>query len=265
MHEWLFDNVYDDDYWPEYVNLCISHGRVSIAKNVNILIPVSAPGLTYPIDIPCSTEHIISVDGVLGKKPQASYIFRVDVNQSYSNIWQNTDEMDAFTTALNKSFKEYGAPKVLEVTSPIQTPSFSEELFLLCCSHLEKSVKKFTPMKIALVNGSGNKRTRPSSCICTIEDILKFKSLLKERKIRIQFSIDFPALMSTKRDTNYNQKEIFGALVGTKNSIICLNITDVKKQSRTQPKTRTIGDDETDVYYLNRYNYPVYDDFLYNA
>jgi hypothetical protein len=47
MHEWLFSEVYDDDYWPEYVNLCIAHGRVSIAQNVNALIPVSISGLTY--------------------------------------------------------------------------------------------------------------------------------------------------------------------------------------------------------------------------
>lgn len=260
MHEWLFSEVYDDDYWPEYVNLCIAHGRVSIVKNVNTLIPVAASGLIYPEDAPCSTEHIVSADGILKKAPQDSYIFRIDLTQTHSNAWQNVEEMDTIITSLNKSFKEYGAPKVLEVTAPIKTASLNEEIFLLCCSSLEKKMKKYSPMKIALVNGSGNQKSKPSSCICTIEDILKFKSLLRERKIHIQFSIDFPTLMATKRDTNYNQNEIFGVLAGIKNSIICLNITDVKPESRSWPKMRTIGND-TDVYYLNKYKYPRYDDF----
>jgi len=260
MHEWLFSEVYDDDYWPEYVNLCIACGRVSIVKNVNALIPVAASELTYPEDAPCSIEHVVSIDGMLKKKPKNSYILRIDLTQAHSNVWQDTEEMDAVITALNKSFKEYGAPKVLEVMAPLKTVSFNEEIFLLCCSSLEKKMKKYSPMKIALVNGSGNQKSKPSSYICTIEDILRFKSLLRERKIHIQFSIDFPTLISTKRDTSYNQNEIFGALNGIKNSIICLNITDVKPQSHTWPKMRTISED-TDVYYLSKYKYPTYDDF----
>jgi hypothetical protein len=260
MHEWLFTEVYDDDYWPEYVNLCIAHERVRVAQNVNALIPVTTSELTFPEDTPCSTEHIVSADGILKKAPQKSYIFRLDLTQTYSNAWQNTEEMDAIITLIKKSFKEYGAPKVLEIMAPIKTASFSEEAFLLCCSLLEKKMKKYSHTKLAIVNGAGNQKSKPSSYICTVEDILKFKSLLRERKIHIQFSIDFPSLMSTKRDTSYNHNEIFGALTGIKNSIICLNITDVQPQSRSWPKMRTIGDD-TDVYYLNKYKYPTYDDF----
>lgn len=260
MHEWLFSEVYDDDYWPEYVNLCISHGRVSLAKNVNALIPVVTSGLEYPNDVPCSTEFIVTTDGILKKEPMRSYILRVDLTQTNSNAWQNPDEMDAIIAQLNKSFKTYGSPKVLEFMAPIKTVSFSEETFLLCCSLLEKKMKKFAQMKVAIVNGTGNQRTKPTSYICTIEDILRLKSLLRERKIHIQLSIDFPALMSTKRDTSYNHKGIFGALTGVKNSVICINITDEKPQSSYWPKMRTIGGD-IDVYYLNKFKYPQYDDF----
>ena len=61
MHEWLFSEVFDDEYWPEYVNLCITTGRVKIAKNVNALIPVTLSELQYPDDAPCSTELILSL------------------------------------------------------------------------------------------------------------------------------------------------------------------------------------------------------------
>jgi hypothetical protein len=168
--------------------------------------------------------------------------------------------MGALIAALSKSFKEYGAPRILEVMAPIKTASFDEEVFFSCCSILEKKMKKYSPMKIAIVNGSGNQKTKPPSYICRMEDIIGFKAQLRARKIHIQFSIDFPALMAIKKDTKYKQSELLGALSEIKNSIICLNITDVVPQLRTWPKMRTIGDD-TDVYYLNKYRYPTYDDF----
>lgn len=260
MHEWLFAQVYDDDYWPEYVNLCVSRGRVNIVKNVNALIPVTCAGLMYPEDAPCSTEHIVSTDGVLKRAPQGAYIFRADVSQTHAGTWQNTEEMATLIAALNKSFKEHGAPKILEITAPTKTASFDDECFFSCCSLLEKKIKKHSPMKVAIVNGSGNQRSKPVSYICTIEDIIKLKAQLRERKIRLQLSIDFPALLASKKDTNYNQNEIFGELTEIKNSIVCLNVTNVKPQTRNWPKSRTINDD-TDVYYLNKYKYPTYDDF----
>ncbi len=260
MHEWLFSMVYDDDYWSEYVNLCIAHGRVSIAKNVNVLIPVTTSGLSYPKDAPCSTEHIVSLDGILKKAPQASYIFRVDLTQTHAGAWQNTEEMASLITSLSKSFKEYGAPRVLELAAPIKTASFNEEMFFSCCSALEKKMKKFSPMKIAIVNGSGNQKAKPPSYICRIEDIIQCKAQLRARKIHIQFSIDFSALMAIKRDTSYTGNALFGPLTEIKNSIICLNVTNVTPQLHHGPKMRIIGND-TDVYCLNKYRYPTYDDF----
>jgi hypothetical protein len=138
MHEWLFTEVYDDDYWPEYVNLCVSRERVNIVKNINALIPVTRAGLRYPDDAPCSTEFIITTDGVLRKAPERSYIFRVDLSRTYAGVWQNTEEMSALIANLNTSFSEYKAPKILEITPPIKTASFDEETFLSCCSLLEK-------------------------------------------------------------------------------------------------------------------------------
>ena len=260
MHSWLFNEVNDDDYWPEYVNLCVSHGRVSIVRSINALKSVTCNGLKYPEDVPCLVEHIVTTDGTIKRNPQGSYILRVDVSSAYALIWQNTEEMAKLIETLHVLFKEYGVPEVLEITTPIRTVPFNEEVFLLCCSLLEKKMKKYSSIKVSIVNGPGNQKSKPISYICTIEDIIKLKAQLRERKIHLQFSIDFPALLAGKRDTSYNQNEIFGALTEIKNSIICLNVTNVKPQTSNWPKQRTIGDD-TDVYYLNKYKYPIYDDF----
>ncbi|KUO76682.1 MAG: hypothetical protein APF77_01510 [Clostridia bacterium BRH_c25] len=260
MHEWLFSNVYDDEYWPEYVNLCICNGRVSIARNVNALIPVTVVGLKYPDDAPCSTELIISTDGILKRTPEGDYIFRMDVSQSYSDAWQSTEKMEALISVLNSSFKTHGAPKVLEFTAPIKTEDFDDEAFLLCCSLIEKKMKKYAPVKLAIVNGGENRKLKQISYLYTIEDIIKLKTQLRERKIHILFSIDFSALSHSKRSYSHNEKEIFGSLTEMKNSIICLNINNERTQAAFGPKSKTRSDD-TEAYYLNKYKYPRYDDF----
>lgn len=258
MHEWLFSNVYDDEYWPEYVNLCVSNGRVSIARNVNALVPVTVAGLKYTDDAPCSTELVISTDGILKWTPERNYIFRMDVSQSYSDAWQSTEKMESLISVLNSSFKTHGAPKVLEFTAPIKTEAFDEEVFLLCCSLIEKKMKKYAPMKLAIVNGGENRKLKQISYLLTIEDIIKLKTQLRERKIHILFSIDFSALSQGKR--GYSDKEIFGSLTEMKNSIICINICNERTQTTFGPKSITRSDD-TEAYYLNKYKYPRYDDF----
>ena len=142
MHEWLFTMVYDDDYWPEYVNLCVSRGRVNIVRNVNPLIPVTSAGLKYPEDAPCVTEHIITTDGILKKAPEGAYILRIDASQMYAGVWQNSEEMMALITALNASFKEFGVPKVLELTAPIKTTAFDEEVFSFMLLYTGKENEK---------------------------------------------------------------------------------------------------------------------------
>lgn len=260
MYEWLFSNVYDDEYWPEYVNLCVSHGRVNIVRNINALVPVTTAGIKYPEDVSCSIEHIVSNDGILKNTPEWDYIYRMDIAQLYSGVWQSTEEMGSLIAILNSSFKLHGAPKVLEFIAPTKTASFDDEVFLLCCSLLEKKMKKYTPMKLAIVNGGGNQKLKLVSRISTIEDIIWLKTQLRERKIHMSFSIDFPALSNGKRSYSYNDKEIFGTLTEMKNSIVCLNISNERPQAVYHPKSKTTSDD-TEVYYLNKYRYPRYDDF----
>jgi len=264
MHQWLFTMVYDDDYWPEYVNLCVSRGRVKIVKNVNALIPVTNFGLKYPEDVQSMTEHIITTDGILLKAPQGAYILRVDVSQLYAGVWQNSEEMAVLITALNSSFKEFGVPKILELTAPVRTASFDDEVFLSCCSILEKKMKKHTQMKVTIANGLDNQKSKqkpkPISYLNTVEDLIKLKVQLRERKISLRFSIDFPALLGSKRSSSYSQREVFGALTEIKNSIVCLSITNFKTQESYGQKYKEISEDQ-DVYYLHKFKHPTYDDF----
>lgn len=260
MHEWLFSNVYDDEYWPEYVNLCVSNGRVSIARNVNALIPVAVAGLKYPDDAPCTTELIISTDGILKWTPLGDYILRMDISQLYPEVWQSTEKIESLILVLNSSFKSHGAPKVLEFTAPIKTEAFDDEVFLLCCSLLEKKMKKHSPMKLSIVNGGENRKLKQISYLFSIEDIIKLKTQLRERKIHILFSIDFSALSHGKKSYSYSEKDIFGSLTEMKNSIICLHISNERTHTVFGQKSITRSDD-TEAYYLNKYKYPRYDDF----
>jgi len=259
MHEWLFGMVYDDDYWPEYVNLCVDRGRVKIVQHINALLPVTQAGLKYPDDVKCETEYIVLMNGELKNPPKGAYILRADETLNNSSVWQDTEAITSLTKSLNEIFKIYGTPKVLELAAPMKTNSFDEELFLTCCSIIEKKMKKHTGMKVAIVNGPGNQRSRPNSYISTIEDIMKLKVQLRERKMRLQFSIDFPALLAGKRNS-YSQGEILGALTKMKNSIVSIHITNTQNQPSFHSKLRKIGDDST-AEYLHKFKYPSYDDF----
>jgi hypothetical protein len=259
MHEWLFSMVYDDDYWPEYVNLCVDRGRVKIVQHINALLPVACVGLKYPDDIKCETEYIVLADGKLKDTPKGAYILKVEEASNNLRAWQDTETMLALTKSLDEIFKLYGTPKVLELAAPARTGEFESELFFTCCGIIEKKMKKHSGMKVAVLNGPGNQKSKPNSIICTIEDFIKFKVELRERKIRLQFSIDFPALLAGKRNS-YNQGEILGALTNMKNSIAVLHITNMQNQPSFRPKYKKIGEDKT-VEYLNKFKYPTYDDF----
>jgi hypothetical protein len=259
MHEWLFSMVYDDDYWPEYVNLCVERGRVKIVQHINALLPVSLAGLKYPEDVQCETEYISWLDGKPKSPPNGDYILKVDETFNNARVWQDTEAMISLTKSLNEIFKLYGTPKLLELAAPVKTDIFDEELFLTCCSIIEKKMKKHSGLKVAIINGTGNQKSKPNSYISTIEDLMKLKVQLRERKIRLQFSIDFPALLAGKR-SSYNQSETLGALTKMKNSIVSMHITNVQNQLSFRSKTRKIGDDLT-AEFLHKFKYPTYDDF----
>mgnify|MGYP001338131368 CR=1 FL=1 len=260
MHEWLFSMVYDDDYWPEYVNLCVARGRVKLVQNINVLLPVTSGGLKYPNDVLCASEYTVVKDGKLKNPLHGDYLLGIDVSSSKPDAWQDTEAMTSLIKTLHEVFKLYETPKVLELAAPIKTDTFDEEQFIACCSIIEKKMKKHSGMRVAIVNGPGNKKSRPNSYISTIEDLMKLKVQLRERKIRLKFSIDFPALLAGKRNNSLIQGEILGALTKIKNSIVSMHITNIQRQPSFRPKLRKIGDDLS-AEYLHKFKYPTYDDF----
>ncbi len=259
MYEWLFNDILDEEYWPEYVNLCVAQNRVSIVKSVNVLIPVTIAGLKYPEDAPSTTDIIITSDGIIKKPPKCSYVLRLELIESQTNVWQDSGEMSTLIALLEKNFKEYGLPELLELSAPMKTASFDEEVFFSCCSLLEKKMKKHSHMKVAIINGPTNQRTKPTSYLGTVDDITAFKAKLRMRKIHISLSIDFTTLIPGRRGISYDQKGIFGALAEIKNSIVSINMTYNPPQPINRPKSKTLSDD-TDVYYLNRFRYAAYED-----
>lgn len=258
MCEWLFTFAHDEDYWSEYVNLCVSTGRATIAASMKPLIAVACGGLHYPSDIPCEIELVTTATGEIRGTPVKKYLLHVDIPED-SQVWNSPDKMDEMALTLNTAFKRIGTPQLLEMSAPYRTASFNEMSFFLCCSHLEKKLKKHAHMRIAISNGSGNQRTKPRSYLSTIDDILVFREKLREKKLHIRLSIDIPLLLSNKRGTGRNEDEAFLALSEIKNAIICFRASYAESKFHTGVRYMdTQGD--ADIPLLDRYERPCYND-----
>lgn len=129
MYSWIFDDVEDTDYWPEYVNLCASTGRVSIVKNINILLPVKNKDVNYPEDIKCTMVFTETNSGFLSLNPGGPYILRLNYNKDKDIIWKGEKELRTTINNLNDTFTKYGAPYSLEILSPLRSPTYNEEEF----------------------------------------------------------------------------------------------------------------------------------------
>lgn len=259
MYDWLFNEVSDEEYWPEYVNLCIEKNRVNIVRSINPLISVAPAGYKYPEDVPCKVELITSSDGEMKKPPQGEYVLRLELTDERSSLWQDTEKFGSLIALLDQNFNEYGTPTLLELSAPFKTAAFDEESFFSCCSLLEKKMKKHSPMKIAIINGPTNQRKKPPSYLGTVDEIAEFKAKLRLRKIRIALSIDFTVLIPGKRGSGYHYRDIFGALAEMKNSIVSISLDYTPPQPSNGPKIKSLSGD-TDVYYLSKFRYSIYDD-----
>lgn len=259
MHEWLFNSAYDDDYWPEYVNLCVNRGRVKLVQNINALLPVTAAELEYPEDVKCETDYIELANGKLSDLPKRDYVLKVEDEVNKLGAWQDTEAMLNLSKRLDELFRLHGLPKLLELAAPLRTASFSEEVFLTCCGIIETKMKKHRDMKVAIVNGQAKNKSKPNSYLSTTEDIMQLKVKLRERKIRMLFSIDFTVLLSKKRGSN-NHREILETLSKMKNSIVVLHMTNIQNHlTYHYSKSMRVGD--VTVEYLDKFKYPTYDDF----
>lgn len=256
MHDWVFNSVDDTEYWPEYVNLCVSTGRVNIVQNVNKLIPVINKRVKYPSDINSSLVFLETKDGLLKDYPGGAYILRLSYKDVNDIIWRNQQSIDTVISNLNETFKKYGEPHTLELMSPLRSDSLNEEEFFEKYRQLEKSMKKYLNMKITLVNGAATHRSKPNYLMQSIEDIKRIRNIIKELKLKLKFTIDINKLVGRKK-TRYDLESIFNQLAEIKNNIVGIHLSSASINTYIQ-QIMTEGDKS----YLNKFDYPKNSDFL---
>lgn len=256
MHDWIFDHVEDPDYWSEYVNLCISTQRVKIVKKINALIPVKVKDIAYPPDVQCGKTFIETYNGFISNAPGKSYILRLTYNKENDVIWKDEKELKCVISNLNEAFSKYCPPDVIEIFPPIRSNNYGEEDFFQRYNILEKAMKKYSNVKIVMVNGPERYYSKPKYLMQTVEDILNIRKTIKERKYHMKLAIDISSLFKKKCYGNELEEKL-DKLSEIRNSILGIhfsNIHDVYSIFREIRK-------EDDVY-LNTHGYHQFSDFL---
>lgn len=257
MYEWLFSHrVEDAEYWPEYVNLCVATGRVSMARNMNMLIPVINKGIAYPADIAGAMTLAETATGALKIAPGSPYILRLVFEKDHDLIWKDDEKLDTTIRNLQETFAAYGAPYALELLSPLRTPTYNEKEFFARYSLLEKKLKKYQEMVIALVNGPQRSGAKSSYLMQTTEDVIKIRTLAKEMKFRLKISLDISKLIKSKNYQSQFEQD-FNQLSEIRHSIVGVHL------SNCFPGDRISGPIyKDDKVYLNQFDYPKLSDFL---
>lgn len=256
MYDWIFDNVEDSDYWSEYVNLCISTQRVKIVKNINALIPVKVKDIAYPPDVQCSKSFIETYDGFICNNPGTSYILRLSYNKDNDVIWKDEKELKSIISNLHDAFSKYCPPSVLEIFPPIRSNNYGEEEFFQKYSILEKAMRKYSDLKIVIVNGPERYHSKPKYLVQTVEDILNIRRTVKERKYHLKLAVDISSLFK-KKCYGHELEEKLDKLSEIRNSILGIHLSNIHDVYSIFSEIRK----EDDVY-LNSYGYHKYSDFL---
>lgn len=256
MYDWIFDNVEDSDYWSEYVNLCVSTQRVKIVKNINALIPVKFKDIAYPTDVQCNKSYIETNNGVISSDPGISYILRLSYNKDNDVIWKDEKELKSVISNLHEAFSKYCAPSVLEIFPPIRSNNYGEEEFFQKYSILEKAMRKYSDLKIVMINGPERYYSKPKYLVQTVEDILSIRKTVKERKYHLKFAIDISSLFK-KKCYGHELEEKLDKLSEIRNSILGIHLSNIHDVYSIFSEIRK----EDDVY-LNSYGYRKYSDFL---
>ncbi|MCK8487512.1 hypothetical protein ACQKI4_18330 [Paenibacillus glucanolyticus] len=256
MYVWVFENANDEDYWPEYVNLCISTGRVSLVKRINVLVPVTTKDMMYPADVKSNMIFLETTTGTLKVAPNEAYILRLSYEKDNDLLWKDTARLDVVIKNLMDTFSQYGIPDTLELLSPLRSQTYGEEEFFKQFSILEKSLKKYKTIKIALVNGPQKQSGKLKYLMQTAEDVVNIHKIVKEMKFKLKFTIDISKLI--KRKTYKAEfEEDFNRLTEIRTSIIGIHLS--KLPNRTGFSHKHYKDGNT---YLYKYDYPENSDFL---
>lgn len=256
MYIWVFEDANDEDYWPEYVNLCISTGRVSLVKRINVLVPVKTKSIMYPVDVKSNKIFLETTTGELKDAPNEEYVLRLGYEKDNDLLWKDSERLNLIIKNLTDTFAKYGLPDTLELLSPLRSQTYGEEEFFKHYSILEKSFKKYKTMKIALVNGRQKQSGKSKHLMQTVEDVVNINNVVKEMKYKLKFAIDISRLIKGK---NYSGdfEEDFNRLSEMRAAIVGIHLS--KLPSRTGFSHRHYKDGNT---YLYKYDYPQNSDFL---
>ncbi|MBU5439811.1 hypothetical protein KQI42_17480 [Tissierella sp. MSJ-40] len=250
MYIWLFDQVKDQDYWPEYINLNISTGRIKLVKSINVLEPIKYMDIQFPVDIKSAKVYMETTDGLLRYRPENKYILRLNYKKDNDLFWKDLNELMLVINNLKETFSKYGVPEVLELQPPLRSFSYNEEEFFEKYGILEKNLKKYSKLKITLINGQHRTSKKQAYLIRNVDDIVKIKNISNEMKFILKFTIDISNLMKEKNFSR-DYKEEFIKLTEVRNSIIGIHISSI-------PNSYSISKVKysEDASYLSKYNYP---------
>lgn len=256
MYDWVHSWIEDAEYWPEYVNLCVNTERVNIVRNMNILLPVINKGINYPEDIKSSIVFAESTTGTLKVDPGGPYILRLTYDKEKDFTWKDDEQLIRTITNLQETFAAYGQPYILELQSPLRAPTYNEKEFFARYIQLEKKLRKYANMTIALVNGPQRHKAKPSYLMQTTEDVIKIRTLAKELKLRLKISLDISKLITNKNNHGQFEQD-FNQLSEIRHSIIGVHLANKFPSSSFIDRIY-----KEDKVYLNKYEYPRLSDFL---
>ncbi|GFZ93884.1 hypothetical protein GCM10008018_45420 [Paenibacillus marchantiophytorum] len=256
MYVWIFEDVHDTEYWPEYVNLCVSTGRVSIVGPVNIMIPVKIKDMEYPNEILSSISFVETITGLIKEQPEGKYILRLHYEKDNDAFWKDTAKLNQIIINLCDTFAKYGEPLALELLPPLRAPEYNAEEFFTQYRLLEKSMKKYRDMKIVLVNGPHRHSSKPKYLMQTTEDIVRLRGIVKELKFKMKFAIDITKLMKNKNYLSQFEDD-FNQLSEMRNAIVGIHLSKISTRS-----TFTNYLYKEDKVYLNKHDYPRTSDLM---
>jgi hypothetical protein len=257
MYCWLFEDIHDEDYWPEYVKLCIENDRVNLAKKKRILQPVCIKGLEYTSDINAIIKYVETNTGIINENPSNNYVLSIIYDKSNDDIWKSKEVLDCMIKNLHDSFNKYGAPKLLEFLSPYRSPNYNEELFFEKYQIFEKSMRRYTKMKIGIINGYTRRSKDKEYLISTIDDIARLRNTCKELKLQLKLSVDLTDL-NGRNVLKKNINDTINTLAVMRNFLIGIHINAVDSWGGRNH----VYENDSRNEYVNSFDYPTLSTFM---
>lgn len=248
MYFWLYEDICDFEYWPEYVNLCLETGRVKLGTHKRKLIPVTVGSIEYPSDINSEVRYIETYDGVLENKPQGPYVLALLNGKKNEGLWKSQDAIARVLKNLKECFKQYGEPVLLEITSPYKEVDLNEEKFIRQYQIFERGLKRYSKMSIALVNG--HRLKSKNYMIAEIKDMIGMYNICTDLKLRLKLSIDFSQIKNN-RGGKYDMDEIMNSLATMRNFIVAIHINKIDEEGGI----RALYAKDPRREYVNQYDY----------